>query len=73
MSGTVKSAEDKKDEPVVTPSSEGGTPPSGEDTPTIPTTNPPTPPNPTPPNEGSEVKDDSSFVDDLVYAKNYII
>lgn len=43
MSAIETSAEDTKEEPVVTPS------------------------------EGNEVKDDSSFVDDLVYAKNYII
>lgn len=78
MSGTVTNAEDKIDDPVVTPSEEPTptstpevTPPSEVGTP--PPTTPTLPTTPTPPNDGSETKDDSSFVDDLVYAKNYII
>ena len=59
MSGTVTSAEDTKENPVVTPPSEVDTPTS---TPEV-----------TPPSDGSQTKDDSSLVDDLVYAKNYII
>lgn len=79
MSAIVTSAEYTKEEPVVTPS-EVDTPPSTtEVTPPseVDTSPTPTPPASTPPvvtpSEGSQTKDDSSLVDDLVYAKNYII
>lgn len=86
MSGTVTSAE-KNEEPVATSSGEPtpskpdvspdtpevpSTSGDGESTPPI-TTSPGTPTVVTPPNEGSQEKDDSSLIDDMVYAKNYII
>lgn len=87
MSGTVTSAENKNEEPVVTPMEEPtptskpdvspDTPEvpstSGEGETTPPTTTPSTPPVVTPTNDGSQEKDDSSLIDDMVYAKNYII